>query len=114
MHSGVTSLDLYNDLHWFYSLLTTVLRSSIQYVLRVQIHAECVLIITSLVWLKPLKKALRMMGAPNLISDNMDCGLSYSVISYLKKLSQQVSRFYVQSFLLVVINKSNARTRDEY
>lgn len=31
------------------------------------------------------------MGAPNLISDNMDCGLSYSVISYLKKLSQQVS-----------------------
>lgn len=32
-----------------------------------------------------------MMGAPNLISDNMDCGLSYSVISYLKKLSQQVS-----------------------
>lgn len=31
-----------------------------------------------------------MMGAPNLISDNVDCGLSYSVISYLKKLSQQV------------------------
>ncbi|XP_022382015.1 integrator complex subunit 6-like [Enhydra lutris kenyoni] len=30
-----------------------------------------------------------MMGAPNLISDNLDCGLSYSVISYLKKLSQQ-------------------------
>lgn len=40
---------------------------------------------------KPLKKALRMMGAPNLISDNIDCGLSYSVISYLKKLSQQVT-----------------------
>ncbi|XP_036126450.1 integrator complex subunit 6-like isoform X14 [Molossus molossus] len=39
--------------------------------------------------LEPLKKALRMMGAPNLISDNLDCGLSYSVISYLKKLSQQ-------------------------
>ncbi|XP_029021075.1 integrator complex subunit 6 isoform X2 [Betta splendens] len=37
----------------------------------------------------PLKKALRMMGAPNLIADSMDCGLSYSVISYLKKLSQQ-------------------------
>lgn len=30
------------------------------------------------------------MGAPNLIADTMDCGLSYSVISYLKKLSQQV------------------------
>ncbi|XP_068107064.1 integrator complex subunit 6-like isoform X4 [Hyperolius riggenbachi] len=40
-------------------------------------------------YLMPLKKALRMMGAPNLISDNLDCGLSYSVISYLKKLSQQ-------------------------
>ncbi|XP_023591255.1 integrator complex subunit 6-like isoform X1 [Trichechus manatus latirostris] len=40
-------------------------------------------------FLLPLKKALRMMGAPNLISDNLDCGLSYSVISYLKKLSQQ-------------------------
>ncbi|KAL4631667.1 integrator complex subunit 6-like [Arapaima gigas] len=40
-------------------------------------------------FLLPLKKALRMMGAPNLISDNVDCGLSYSVISYLKKLSQQ-------------------------
>lgn len=33
------------------------------------------------------------MGAPNLIADTMDCGLSYSVISYLKKLSQQVSHF---------------------
>lgn len=32
-----------------------------------------------------------MMGAPNLIADTLDCGLSYSVISYLKKLSQQVN-----------------------
>lgn len=31
------------------------------------------------------------MGAPNLMAENMDCGLSYSVISYLKKLSQQVN-----------------------
>lgn len=30
------------------------------------------------------------MGAPNLIAETLDCGLSYSVISYLKKLSQQV------------------------
>ncbi|XP_056295099.1 integrator complex subunit 6 [Pseudoliparis swirei] len=37
----------------------------------------------------PLKKALRMMGATNLIADTMDCGLSYSIISHLKKLSQQ-------------------------
>uniref|UniRef100_A0A671X1H1 Integrator complex subunit 6 like n=1 Tax=Sparus aurata TaxID=8175 RepID=A0A671X1H1_SPAAU len=40
-------------------------------------------------YLLPLKKALRMMGAPNLIAETLDCGLSYSVISYLKKLSQQ-------------------------
>jgi len=31
-----------------------------------------------------------MMGATNLIADTMDCGLSYSIISHLKKLSQQV------------------------
>ena len=37
-----------------------------------------------------MKKAVRMMGAPNLIADSMEYGLSYSVISYLKKLSQQV------------------------
>lgn len=33
------------------------------------------------------------MGAPNLLADNMEYGLSYSVVSYLKKLSQQV-RFW--------------------
>uniref|UniRef100_A0A673JY50 Integrator complex subunit 6 like n=1 Tax=Sinocyclocheilus rhinocerous TaxID=307959 RepID=A0A673JY50_9TELE len=50
-------------------------------------------------FLLPIKKALRMMGAPNLISDNMDCGLSYSVISYLKKLSQQAK---IESDRLIV------------
>nr|XP_006632944.1 PREDICTED: integrator complex subunit 6-like [Lepisosteus oculatus] len=50
-------------------------------------------------FLLPLKKALRMMGAPNLISDNMDCGLNYSVISYLKKLSQQAK---IESDRLIV------------
>ncbi|KAM8977603.1 integrator complex subunit 6 [Pelodytes ibericus] len=40
-------------------------------------------------YIGPLRKALRMMGAPNLISENMEYGLSYSVVSYLKKLSQQ-------------------------
>ncbi|XP_070693181.1 integrator complex subunit 6 isoform X2 [Pempheris klunzingeri] len=49
--------------------------------------------------LMPLKKALRMMGAPNLIADTMDCGLSYSVISYLKKLSQQAK---IESDRLIV------------
>lgn len=37
-----------------------------------------------------LRKALRIMGAPNLLAENMEYGLSYSVVSYLKKLSQQV------------------------
>uniref|UniRef100_A0A8C5LTZ8 Integrator complex subunit 6 n=1 Tax=Leptobrachium leishanense TaxID=445787 RepID=A0A8C5LTZ8_9ANUR len=40
-------------------------------------------------YIGPLKKALRMMGAPNIISENMEYGLSYAVVSYLKKLSQQ-------------------------
>nr|XP_023687521.1 integrator complex subunit 6-like isoform X1 [Paramormyrops kingsleyae] len=40
-------------------------------------------------YIGPLRKALRMMGAPNLLADNMEYGLSYSVVSYLKKLSQQ-------------------------
>ncbi|KAM9376271.1 integrator complex subunit 6 [Pholidichthys leucotaenia] len=50
-------------------------------------------------YLLPLKKALRMMGAPNLIADTMDCGLSYSIISYLKKLSQQAK---IESDRLIV------------
>ncbi|KAI1899185.1 hypothetical protein AGOR_G00059040 [Albula goreensis] len=36
-----------------------------------------------------LRKALRAIGAPNLLAENMEYGLSYSVVSYLKKLSQQ-------------------------
>ncbi|XP_056418010.1 integrator complex subunit 6 isoform X2 [Hyla sarda] len=40
-------------------------------------------------YIGPLKKALRMMGAPNLIPENLEYGLSYSVVTYLKKLSQQ-------------------------
>lgn len=43
-----------------------------------------------------------MMGAPNLIADTMDCGLSYSVISYLKKLSQQVNTHVLLISLEVV------------
>lgn len=35
------------------------------------------------------------MGAPNLMAESMDCGLSYSVISYLKKLSQQVNSQFI-------------------
>ncbi|XP_005810983.1 integrator complex subunit 6 [Xiphophorus maculatus] len=50
-------------------------------------------------YLLPLKKAMRMMGAPNLIADTMDCGLSYSIISYLKKLSQQAK---IESDRLIV------------
>ncbi|XP_043830240.1 integrator complex subunit 6-like [Dromiciops gliroides] len=40
-------------------------------------------------FLSPLKKALRMMGASSILIENLESGLSYSVISYLKKLSQQ-------------------------
>ncbi|XP_051999054.1 integrator complex subunit 6-like [Xyrauchen texanus] len=40
-------------------------------------------------YITALRKALRMMGAPNLLADSMEYGLSYSVVSYLKKLSQQ-------------------------
>lgn len=37
----------------------------------------------------PLRRALHRMGAPNLIPDNMDNCLSYSVLSYLKKVKFQ-------------------------
>ncbi|TRZ02750.1 hypothetical protein DNTS_005429 [Danionella cerebrum] len=40
-------------------------------------------------YIPPLRKALRMMGAPNLLTETMENGLSYSVVSYLKKLCQQ-------------------------
>ncbi|XP_078694991.1 integrator complex subunit 6-A-like isoform X2 [Branchiostoma floridae x Branchiostoma belcheri] len=40
-------------------------------------------------YMGPLKAALRRMGAPQLIPDHLDMCLSYSVISYLKKLKQQ-------------------------
>lgn len=46
-----------------------------------------------------LRKALRIMGAPNLLAENMEYGLSYSVVSYLKKLSQQVWWFSSFTFL---------------
>ncbi|XP_076454047.1 integrator complex subunit 6-like isoform X2 [Babylonia areolata] len=37
----------------------------------------------------PLRRALGRMGAPNLIPENIDTCLSYSVITYLKKLKNQ-------------------------
>ncbi|PVD18932.1 hypothetical protein C0Q70_21491 [Pomacea canaliculata] len=37
----------------------------------------------------PLRRALVRMGAPNLVPDNLDNCLSYSVITYLKKLKNQ-------------------------
>ncbi|ESO86410.1 hypothetical protein LOTGIDRAFT_179396 [Lottia gigantea] len=37
----------------------------------------------------PLRRALARMGAPNLVPDQMDNCLSYSVITYLKKLKNQ-------------------------
>ncbi|XP_072483199.1 integrator complex subunit 6-like isoform X2 [Notamacropus eugenii] len=40
-------------------------------------------------FLPPLKKALKMMGAPDVITENFESGLSFAIVSYLKKLSQQ-------------------------
>lgn len=37
------------------------------------------------------------MGAPNLVPDNMDNSLSYSVITYLKKLKNQVRSIVASS-----------------
>lgn len=37
----------------------------------------------------PLKRALQRMGAPNLVPDNMENCLSYSVLNYLKRLKNQ-------------------------
>lgn len=54
------------------------------------------------------------MGAPNLIADTMDCGLSYSVISYLKKLSQQVSHFQAVKevlWCLLIVMKCRDQTK---
>ncbi|XP_078415550.1 integrator complex subunit 6-like isoform X1 [Cetorhinus maximus] len=70
-------------------------------------------------YIGPLKKALRMMGAPNLIAEGVDYGLSYSVISYLKKLSQQaklesdriissVGKKPLQESAIKVKNRSNS------
>ncbi|XP_071951141.1 integrator complex subunit 6-A-like [Antedon mediterranea] len=40
-------------------------------------------------YLGPLRTALRRMGSPNLIQENVENCLSYSVVNYLKKLKQQ-------------------------
>ncbi|XP_074058337.1 integrator complex subunit 6-like isoform X2 [Macrotis lagotis] len=40
-------------------------------------------------FLSPLKKALRMMGAINVIVETSDSGLNYNITNYLKKLSHQ-------------------------
>ena len=39
---------------------------------------------------QPLRRALSRMGVANLVPDQMDNCLSYSVVSYLKKLKNQV------------------------
>ncbi|XP_013400785.1 integrator complex subunit 6 [Lingula anatina] len=42
----------------------------------------------------PLRRALSRMGVPNLVPENMENCLSYSVISYLKKLKNQAKQDY--------------------
>ena len=46
---------------------------------------------------QPLKRALARMGAHNLVPDSMDNCLSYSVITYLKKLKNQVINWRIFS-----------------
>uniref|UniRef100_A0A674BJA9 Integrator complex subunit 6 n=1 Tax=Salmo trutta TaxID=8032 RepID=A0A674BJA9_SALTR len=62
-----------------------------------------------------LRKALRIMGAPNLLADNMEYGLSYSVVSYLKKLSQQTKIEYerlIASVAKKVVTEGGIKVRD--
>lgn len=57
----------------------------------VNVQSRVCTVLTAVLFSQSLRKALRIMGAPNLLADNLEYGLSYSVVSYLKKLSQQVS-----------------------
>lgn len=57
----------------------------------VNVQSRACTVLTAVLFSQSLRKALRIMGAPNLLADNLEYGLSYSVVSYLKKLSQQVS-----------------------
>ena len=43
---------------------------------------------------QPLRRALARLGAPNLVPDQLDNCLSYSVVSYLKKLKNQAKVEY--------------------
>uniref|UniRef100_A0A4X2K428 VWFA domain-containing protein n=1 Tax=Vombatus ursinus TaxID=29139 RepID=A0A4X2K428_VOMUR len=52
-------------------------------------------------FLPPLKKALMMMGAPNVITENLNSGLSYSIISYLKKLSFALGSVFSYSLISI-------------
>ena len=40
-------------------------------------------------YINPLRKSLKQIAAPNLIADNYNLGLSYSVTVYFKKLKEQ-------------------------
>ncbi|XP_037075293.1 integrator complex subunit 6-like [Pollicipes pollicipes] len=43
---------------------------------------------------QPLRQALKRMGAPNLVPDNLDNGLSVNVINHLKRLKNQAKMEY--------------------
>ena len=43
-------------------------------------------------WFQPLKRAMKAMGSPNFVPEQIEtCTMSYSAVSYLKKLKNQVS-----------------------
>ena len=44
--------------------------------------------------LQPLRRALKLMGAPNLVPETLDTGLSYTVGNYLRKIKNQAKVEY--------------------
>ena len=45
-----------------------------------------------LVCLQPLKRAMKAMGSPNFVPEQIEtCTMSYAAVSYLKKLKNQVN-----------------------
>uniref|UniRef100_T1J717 VWFA domain-containing protein n=1 Tax=Strigamia maritima TaxID=126957 RepID=T1J717_STRMM len=60
----------------------------------------------------PLKRALVRMGAPNLVPDNMENCLSYSVLNYLKRLKNQAKAEY-ERLLVSVSNNTNNPNRSQ-
>lgn len=60
-----------------------------------------------LYYASPLRKALSRIGINNLVPDHMENCLSYSVVSYLKKLKNQAKSEYERLVASVGQKKPN-------